>query len=203
MSANLQLVGVISQHPDVIPMASDFKIKKNFLITGPPGIGKTTVITKVAKTLESECGGFYTTEVRIKGIRKGFKIITLDGMSGILADVSLCNAPKVGKYGVNLEDIERIAVASIEKAMITKKIVIIDEIGKMEVLSPSFRCAVIAALDSSKLVVGTIPEKGDPFFNKIREREDVEILVVSFNNRDDLPDFILQRLRKFLSADDQ
>ncbi|MDH7507933.1 MAG: NTPase [Methanomassiliicoccales archaeon] len=184
-------------------MASSSKIKKNFLITGPPGIGKTTVITKVAKTLENECGGFYTTEVRIKGIRKGFEIITLDGMSGILADVSLSNVPKVGKYGVNLEDIDQVAVASIRKAMMTKNIVIIDEIGKMEVLSPLFRSAVIAALDSPKPVIGTIAERGDPFFDAIREREDVEILVVSLGNRDDLPGFIIQRLRKFLSTDDQ
>lgn len=181
-------------------MASDFGNKKNFLISGPPGIGKTTVITRVAKNLESECGGFYTTEVRMEGIRKGFKINTLDGMSGVLADVSLCNSPKVGKYGVNLEDIERIAVPSINKAVMTNKIVIIDEIGKMEILSPSFRCAVITALDSPRPVLGTIPEKGNRFLKSIRKREDVEIFIASLNNRDELPDLIVQRLRKFLSV---
>ncbi|MEM2944210.1 MAG: NTPase [Methanomassiliicoccales archaeon] len=179
-------------------------LAKNILITGIPGVGKTTVIKKVVEKLGERCGGFYTEEIRSEGIRVGFKIVSLDGKTGVLASISLSGAPKVGKYGVNLQEINNIAVTSIAEAIRSEKIVVIDEIGKMEVLSPLFRSLVVLALDSQNVVIATVSEKGkEDFFDEIKMRSDVELYVATFENRDILPNIILNRLRNFLSGDEQ
>jgi len=159
-------------------------MKKNILFTGRPGVGKTTVIMKLISGLKI-VGGFYTEEIRKKGERKGFRIITLGGKKGILAHKDLNSPYRVGKYGVNIRDLENIAGWSILDALNDdkKNIVLIDEIGRMELYSPKFQEAVIKALDSWKRVIGTIQERYNKFTDAIRERGDVEIIEVTLENR--------------------
>jgi nucleoside-triphosphatase len=160
------------------------EMKKNILFTGRPGVGKTTVIMKLIGGLEG-AGGFYTEEIRQRGERKGFRIVTLRGKKGILAHKDLNSSYRVGKYGVNIEDLENIAGKSILLALddAKKKIILIDEIGRMELYSPKFQEAVIKALDSSKRVIGTLQERHNKFTDAIREREDVELIEVTLENR--------------------
>ena len=108
---------------------------KNILVTGPPRCGKSTLIEKVILRIEKPMTGFFTREIKEKGKRVGFSIITLDGKKGVLAHQNIRSRCRVGKYGVNLDDIDRIAVPSIIP-MKPDEIVLIDEIGKMECLSP-------------------------------------------------------------------
>ncbi len=169
-------------------------MKKNFLITSPPGTGKTTAIKNFVNLSKDKfkISGFITEEVRDKfGNRTGFKIITLDGKVGVLADISLKSQNRVGKYGVNLKDINDIAVPSID---LEADIIVIDEIGKMECLSKNFIQRVFTALDSNKIVVGTIKEKGDEIINKIKSRDDVEIIKLTFENRDKIPLLIFEKI---------
>lgn len=171
-------------------------MKKNFLITSPPGTGKTTAIKNFVNLAKNKfkISGFITEEVRDKfGNRTGFKIITLDGKVGVLADVYLKSHNRVGKYGVNLKDIDDVAVPSIN---LDADIIVIDEIGKMECLSKNFIQKVFSALDSSKIVVGTIKEKGDEIINKIKSRNDVEIIKLTFENRDKIPHLIFEKVTK-------
>lgn len=163
-------------------------MRKNILFTGRPGVGKTRVIMNLISGLEG-VGGFYTEEIRQKGERKGFRIVTLRGKKGILAHKDLKSPYRVGKYGVNIEDLENIAGKSILLALNDdkKKIVLIDEIGRMELYSPKFQQAVIKALGSPKRVIGTLQERHNKFIDAIREREDVEIIEVTLENRNRLP----------------
>jgi len=166
---------------------------KNILLTGPPRCGKSTVIEKVVKEIHKSVTGFFTREIREKGRRVGFSIITLDGKGGVLAHEDSKSPARVGKYGLNLDELDRIAVP----AMIPSKpneIVIIDEIGKMECFSPRFRETLIKTLDSANLVVGSIAQKGSPFIEKIRERKEVLLVTVSEKNRNSLPAFLLERI---------
>ena len=113
--------------------------------------------------------GFFTREIRENQRRVGFEIITMHGDQGVLAHVNLKSRVRVGRYGVNLEDLERIAVP----AMIPTKpdeIVIIDEIGKMECFSPLFRETLERTLDSAHHVIGSIAKKGDRFIERIKNR---------------------------------
>jgi len=164
------------------------KMKKNILFTGRPGVGKTTVIMKLISGVEG-VDGFYTEEIREKGERKGFRIVTLRGKKGILAHKDLHSSYRVGKYGVNIEDLENIAGRSIILALSDdkKKIVLIDEIGRMELYSPKFQEAVIKALESPKRVIATIQDKHNRFTDAIRKREDVELIEVTSENRKRLP----------------
>ena len=166
---------------------------KNLLVTGPPGCGKSTVVEAVVARIRRPVTGFFTREIRERGIRRGFEIVTLDGKEGILARDDFRGSIRVGKYTVNLDDLERIAVPS----MISSKrdqIVVIDEIGKMECYSSLFREALVRALDSPNLVVGSMSLKGGQFIQRIRSRLDLDLYVVSESNRDALPDILVQRL---------
>jgi len=159
-------------------------MKKNIIFTGRPGVGKTTVIMKLISGLRG-VGGFYTEEIRQRGERKGFRIVTLRGKKGILAHKNLNSPYRVGRYGVNIEDLENIAGRSILLALDDDKrnIVLIDEIGRMELYSPKFQEAVIKALNSSKRVIATLQERHNRFTDAIRKREDVELIEVTLENR--------------------
>ena len=169
---------------------------KNIFITSLPGHGKTTLIIEILKELKLNAGGFYTQEIREKGIRKGFKIITLDGKEGILAHVNIKSPYKVSKYKVNIKDLEEIGVRSILKALEENKIVIIDEIGKAEMFSEKFREAVISALNSKNKILGTIKLTYDPFTNKIKQRKDTAIFKLTRENKTEIKKKIKELILK-------
>ncbi|ACM22832.1 MULTISPECIES: NTPase [Thermotoga] len=164
------------------------------LITGRPGVGKTTLIKKISSLLQN-AGGFYTEEMREKGKRVGFKIVTLDGREGILAKVGFPSQHRVGKYGVNLKDLEELGVDSVERALEEKSVVIIDEIGKMELLSERFKRVVEKAFNSEKDLIATIKKSSDPFVEKIKNKKDVIIFELNERNRDLLLKRILDMLK--------
>jgi nucleoside-triphosphatase len=166
---------------------------KNILLTGPPRCGKSTVIEKLVKEIHKPVTGFFTREIKEKGRRVGFSIITLDGKEGVLSHEDSESPARVGKYGVNLDELDRIAVPAMIPSE-PEEIVIIDEIGKMECFSPLFRETLIKTLDSANPVIGSIAQKGSPFIKKIKERKDLLLVSVSEKNRDSLPAFLLERI---------
>lgn len=168
----------------------------NILITGRPGVGKTTLIKKLAERLGRKAGGFYTEEIRGKKGRTGFRMETLDGKTGILASIDIKSKHRVGKYKVSLEDLENIALPTIESAIKIKdaRTVIIDEIGPMELKSPKFKEAVIKALDSPNSVVATIKEKGSDFVNSLKSRKDVLTYTLDSDNREEVLGRVLAEL---------
>jgi nucleoside-triphosphatase len=168
---------------------------KNIILTGPPRVGKTTVIRAVIAALEDNCAGFYTEEIKEQDERVGFRLHTMQRKSCILSHKEIKSPHHVGKYGVDLDCIEEIGALAIKKGIKTGKTIIIDEIGKMETLSRPFRLAVLDALDSKCPVIGTMLFKRQPFCDKIRARKDVEILEVNEENRSKLPDIIIQKLQ--------
>jgi len=167
-------------------------LKKNIFLTGAPSSGKTTVIKKVIARLDHPATGFYTEEERVAGRRVGFVMKTLEGKSGYLAHQDIRSAFHIRRYGVSIENIETIAAPSITPS--NRHIIILDEIGKMECFSDLFKQAAITALDSPNIVVGTITFGGDHFIMQIKNRGDIEIHEVTEENRDSLPDLILERV---------
>jgi nucleoside-triphosphatase len=167
---------------------------KNILIKGKPGSGKTTLIIKVINALKNKtAGGFYTQEIRKGGKRLGFVAKTLDEREQILSHVDIKSKLRVGKYGVDINTIDKLIVGSIEEAIQNKDIIIIDEIGKMEMFSERFKSAVKKALDSQKKVLATIPVYSNAFLDSLKARKDVEIFNLNVDNRDGLIEDILKR----------
>ena len=156
---------------------------KNVLFTGAPGCGKSTLIEKIVTRSRSPKTGFFTREIREKGHRVGFSIKTLDGKQGVLAHKEIDSPFRVGQYGVNIEDIDRIAVPSMIPAK-EDQMIVIDEIGKMECFSTLFQETLIQALESKNPILGSIALKGDSFIARIKKRKDVHLIRITEKNRE-------------------
>lgn len=156
-------------------------------------MGKTTIVKKIVAGIES-AGGFYTEEIRERSTRRGFKITTLEGKQGILAYEGTLSPYRVGKYGVNIEVLESMGVESIRDALEDKgkRLVVIDEIGTMELFSSRFQDAVIEAFDSGKKVLATVPMKSNVFVGRLKSKQLAQLISVTVSNRDSLPEEILK-----------
>jgi nucleoside-triphosphatase len=169
---------------------------KNILITGNPGVGKTTLIRNIISELSVSAGGFYTAEVRDEnGKRWGFKIISLDGREEVLASVDTISNRKVSKYGVDVGAVDRVGVAAIRDALNRNEIVVIDEIGRMELTSKQFRDVTTKALDSAKPVLGTVAIKETNFTEKLEKRQDTKIIRLTRDNFPEVATYIKRLLR--------
>jgi len=159
----------------------------NLLITGRPGIGKTTVVERVVARLPAGAAtGFWTREERVGGVRRGFAIQTLDGRAAVLARAGRGAGPVVGRYCVLVENLDAVGVPALAPRG-GVRLVVVDEIGKMECLSDAFCNAVRVALDSAVPVLGTVARSGGGFIAEVRARRDVTLLEVTAANRDALP----------------
>ena len=157
-------------------------MKPVYLLTGRPGTGKTSLVKEVATRMKGRAGGFYTEEIRTGGIRQGFRLVTLDGKEIVLAHVSLHSPYRVSKYGVDIDGLERIGVPALHKAAGQCELVIIDEIGKMELFSTRFREAVSRIIDGGQRVLGTIMLNPDPWADAIKGQPPVNLITVTRDN---------------------
>ena len=160
---------------------------RNILYTGLPGCGKSTIIEKIVQRINRPSTGFFTREIRDKGRRVGFSITTLDGQQGILAHIDIRSHIRVGRYGVNIRDIEKIAVPSMRPEN-DNVILVLDEIGKMECFSELFKQTLMNILKATNTVVGSISLKRNAFIGAIKKRPDTLLISVSEKNRDYLVD---------------
>jgi len=171
-------------------------LNPKILLTGRPGVGKTTVIMKVIEGFRGRAGGFYTEEIRKGNLREGFRIKTLDGRDGVLAHIGRLGSFRVGRYGVDVDAFDEIAIPSLERALKRDGLIIIDEIGKLELFSRRFRSIILGILASEKRILGVIHQRTDPFTQRIRQLPAVEIVAVTETNRNSLPSTILEMLRQ-------
>jgi nucleoside-triphosphatase len=165
------------------------------LLEGRPGSGKTTVVARLVELLRTErvaVTGFLTRELRERGQRVGFALETLDGRRGLLAHVSVRGGPRVGRYGVTHDDLERLAIPALGAPA---DVVVVDELGKMELSCAAFRDAVVALLDRPAALVATVHARPDPFTDELKRRPAVAVLRVTRSSRDDLPNELARRLR--------
>jgi nucleoside-triphosphatase len=164
------------------------------LITGYPGVGKTTLVQKIIKRMVSvNMAGFCTSEIRGRGSRLGFELQGLNGGRRTLAHVEIKSQHRVGRYGVDKDGFEKF-LATLDLLNPCVELIVIDEIGKMELFSNRFRNLVCDALNADKQVLATIPLKGNDFIRKIKLRNDIHLMEVTHANRDRLPEAIVEGL---------
>jgi len=180
-------------------------MKRLIFLTGPPRTGKTTVLLKAAEKLRAKgykLGGMTSQEIREKGVRMGFEIRDYaSGRSGWLAHVRQPAGPRIGKYRVNLNDLNLIGATAILNALKDADVVLIDEIGPMELFSESLKDAIRKAVNGSKPVLGTIHYRVQhPLVKQIKSRKDVDIVEVSLGSRARLPALIVNKIIKFGQA---
>ncbi len=182
-------------------------VEKLFVITGAPGSGKTTIVLKLVEILKRmgfSVGGIYTREVRSSGIRVGFEIVDIaTGRVGKLAWVGYGSGPRVGKYVVNLKGLEEFGVRAIES--VNKfDVVVVDEVGPMELKSHRFKEAVRKLLAKDKPIVLTIHHRAsDELLGEIRKLVGGKSIVVTPDNRDKLPAELADNIKSILRGGSQ
>jgi nucleoside-triphosphatase len=159
----------------------------HILITGQPGVGKTTLIRKLATRLsEHHPAGFYTEEIRnAQGNREGFRLVTLCGRRLVLSHIHHPGPYRVSRYGVDVAGFEQL-LAQLDLGHAPSPLIIIDEIGKMECFSRRFTEDITALLNQPKLLVATVALKGDGFMQEVKDRPDCRLVTVTRENRDRL-----------------
>ncbi len=167
-------------------------MKTVYLLTGLPGTGKTTLVRKAVAEVGKSAGGFYSEEIRQSGARQGFEIVTLDGHNAVLAHVNIKSQHRVGKYGVDVESLDKVGVAAVRQAIRDSSLIVIDEIGKMELFSTAFKEAVLDAIASGKKMLGTIMLAPHPFADSIKKRPEVELFELTRANRQASLDRLLE-----------
>jgi nucleoside-triphosphatase len=167
------------------------------LLTGRPGIGKTTALRAIAARLRGRrLSGFYTEEIREDGERRGFRAVTLDGREATMAHVAIRSRARVSKYGVDVAVVDDLARATLARG--DADAYLVDEIGKMECLSSGFVSSMQALLDVGVPVVATVGLRGGGLIAAVKRRADAECWQLSVANRDELPGRALEWLRQRL-----
>lgn len=175
------------------------------LLTGARRVGKTTAIQNIVSHLGANAGGFYSPEVRENSHRIAFEIVTLDGKKALIStkktDVIFTKEIQVGNHRVNLDVIDSIIVPTLVSALEKKDIVVIDEIGPMEITSTEFCHVILRILDSNVIVVGTIVEDSIPFTNQVKAHPRARLRKVTLENRDKIPQEILSKLQNHIHSE--
>lgn len=165
-------------------------------ISGRAGVGKTTLIKRLAeilKELKIPLGGFITLEVRKSSRRVGFEIIDLTtGKRELFASVEFDHF-KVGKYGVNLKVFEKVAIPAVERGL-KSKILLIDEIGRMEMESRWFNRKIKEVMNTKVNLIATLHRNYINIFNRYGK-----VYFITLENRERVFNEILEAIKKFFS----
>jgi|WetSurMetagenome_2_1015567.scaffolds.fasta_scaffold61597_2 nucleoside-triphosphatase len=166
-----------------------------FLITGLPGTGKTSLIKQALASFQGiKAGGFLTEEIRLQGVREGFRVVTIDGKTASLANVNIHSQYRVSKYGVDINSINGLAVSVLQQAFEHCDLVVIDEIGKMELFSEQFKSIVLEIIESGKSVLGTIMLKSNPWADMIKQKSQISLLTLTRYNQEEALEKVLKWL---------
>jgi nucleoside-triphosphatase len=173
-------------------------VGKIWAITGAPGVGKSTFVSKVVLRMKGAgviVGGCTTSERRVRGVRVGFEVRNLtDGETGELASVGAKLGPRVGRYRVNLSDLARVGALGLKKAAASSELIVVDEVGPLELVSPEFRKGVEACIASEKPMLVVLHERlDDDLLNKLRASAS-KTIELSLENRDSAVDEIVEDL---------
>lgn len=160
-------------------------------LTGVPGIGKTTLIQRVAEGLPNRSlGGFYTEEIRIRGVRHGFRLESFRGGSAVIAHVDLPKRYRVGRYGVDVAAIDELASTALSQVP-PADVYLVDEVGKMECMSTRFVRELLALLDAPCTIVATIARSGAGLIAELKRRPGTTLWEVTYANREEMPARVL------------
>ncbi|MCI0572139.1 MAG: nucleoside-triphosphatase [Myxococcaceae bacterium] len=170
------------------------------LLTGVPGVGKTTVVREVVARLPGlDISGFLSEEARGAHGRTGFHVRTWDGRVGKLARTGSTGGPRVGRYAVDLQAFESVALPALALDPAVA-LYVVDEVGKMECLSTAFEEAMRQLLAAPVPLLATVSLRGGGFMAELRRWPGTKLLEVTRNNRDAMPERVVELLQASLGT---
>ncbi len=164
----------------------DFITKTAYLVTGEPRSGKTTLIRQVVSTMRMKAAGFYTEDLQSSGVREGFRIVTLDGDMALLASGGHPGPVRVSKYGVDLQELDRVGVAALQRGLDRGYVLVADEIGRMQLFSRAFRQTIFEAVRAGHPLLGTIMQGRNPHADRVKAHKNVEVITLRDDNRNEV-----------------
>jgi len=177
---------------------------KHLLIVGVPGVGKTTLMKRLAQEFRGRpIDGFVTEELREEGRRLGFWLSSLDGRQALLAHRELDSPHRVGAYKVNVSVLDELAVGIIRRSIQQALILFVDEVGRMELSSLAFQQALQDAIDHGPRIVATGGIYPLPFLDAFKRRKDVELVPLSESNWKTVFEELRHRLTALCDEDEQ
>ena len=170
------------------------------LISGEPRVGKPTLLKKIVQMIgESNCIGFYTEEVRNDFDRIGFDCVSLEGKRQRIADVDFKSDVRIGRYGIDVKAFEDFSLQTISDYSNKNKIIIIDEIGPIQLLSTKFKQQIDDILISANCVIGTIFYDKHPDTDEIKRLPGVKIYSITSENRDTILENVFHEIQELLN----
>jgi nucleoside-triphosphatase len=171
-----------------------------FLLTGKPRVGKSTAIKRIIQQIGPEYfGGFYTEEIRNFTDRTGFNCVTLNGETIRIASVDSGSSLRIGRYGVDIDVFENVALKAVRLSLDTKKFTVIDEIGFMQMLSAPFEKMIHEVISSSQhIILGTICVNSHPSIDKIKKLSGIKLYHLNEENRELTTEILANDVLKFL-----
>jgi len=164
------------------------------LLTGEPHVGKSTLLNKVITGVRDK-HGFVTNEVTKDGERTGFELVSSNGKNAVLASIDSKSDIRVSKYGVSVDRLDNLLTGLGDPN--PRSLIYIDEIGQMELYSEYFKEVTKEYLAKSNPFIGTLTSAyTDTFTKYLRSRNDIEIIHITFENRDDITAEVKSRVAK-------
>ena len=167
-------------------------MKKHFFLTGLPSIGKTTALFRILQLLNKRTSGFHTEEIRIGSRRAGLNLITSEGSRVCVATRGEGGPFRTGKYVLNSVALEA-ALRALWAGTNNGRVIYADPVGTLVCRSPYF-IEIFQQMLQTQTVIGTIAKRGHSFVEEIHRRDDCEILEVTADNRDRIPEAVLERI---------
>ncbi len=154
------------------------------------------LLREVTLAKRERIGGFYTEHIMSGRMRKGFMIRTFDGQDRMLAAVGLKSPHQLGKYGVDLNALENVGVPALKLGLMSKDLIVIDEIGSMEMMSERFRMTLLECLTSATPILATIRVAAQPFADQVKKFADTQTILLTKSNYS----AVKQQVRKWIDA---
>ncbi len=175
---------------------------KHVLLLGRAGVGKTTLIKRLAQALRYRpVDGFFTEELRETDHRTGCWLSLLDGRQALLAHRQ-GQGTRVGPYKVNTTVLDDLAVSVVHRAMRDALVLLVDELGRLELSSGALQRALREAFDRGPVVVATAGLAPLPFLTALKQRKDVELVPLSTANREAVEEELSARLQALCAEDE-